>query len=142
MFRALAGWTVLAFVLVTLALPAQEAQEAVTLRTFVAPAYPAQAKAERKQGPAILELDVAADGSVKSVRIVKAYPIFGEFAADALGKWRFNPLSHDITLNVTVDFLLVDGGCDDPCGGTKVSADLPNTVRVEASAPCVTITEP
>lgn len=57
------------------------------------PAYPVQAVRSRWQGVVLLEIDVAVDGSVRSVRVSRSsgYTVLDEAAITAVGQWRFIP---------------------------------------------------
>ena len=59
----------------------------------VIPKYPESLAAKEEIGGAIIELTVKADGTVKSVRTLRAsHPEFGQAAEAALGQWTFNPV--------------------------------------------------
>lgn len=56
------------------------------------PLYPAELKAARVTGEAVIAFVVDVDGSVKDARIVKATePAFGEAALAAVSTWKFEP---------------------------------------------------
>ncbi len=58
----------------------------------VIPGYPETLAAKGEIGGAIIELIIKADGTVKSVRTLRAsHPEFGQAAETALGQWVFNP---------------------------------------------------
>jgi TonB family protein len=57
--------------------------------TKVAPAYPELAKRMHIQGSVKLEVDVKADGFVKSTRVIGGNPVLVQAAADAVSKWKF-----------------------------------------------------
>ena len=58
----------------------------------VIPKYPDSLKATGETGGAIVELTIRADGTVKSIRTLRAsHPDFGRAAEAALGQWTFNP---------------------------------------------------
>ena len=56
------------------------------------PKYPANLLAAGEIGGAIVELTISADGTVKSIRTLRAsHPEFAQAAEAALGQWTFNP---------------------------------------------------
>ena len=58
----------------------------------VIPLYPESLAAKDEIGGAIVELTIRADGTVKSVRTVRAsHPEFAQAAETALGQWTFKP---------------------------------------------------
>ena len=77
----------------------------------VAPAYPAIARAAHVEGVVILEVVIAADGSVRDVRILRSIPLFDAAATEAVRQWRFSPTLLNgervpIVMTVTVAFRL------------------------------------
>src|SRR6266581_6876601 len=106
--------------------------DAVSVRHFVAPTYPATAWLSRIQGTAVAEVAIRADGAVDSVKVISAHPMFREPLETALKQWLFQT-SAATTLRVTTRFQL-DADC--PLTGsqepdkryyiqTQASADLP-----------------
>jgi TonB family protein len=64
----------------------------------VQPLYPAELKAARKTGEAVISFVVDVDGSVKNLRVEKATePAFGEAALAAVAAWEFEPGSKNGT---------------------------------------------
>jgi len=58
----------------------------------VQPSYPAELKAARVTGEAVISFVVDANGSVKNLRVEKATePAFGEAALAAVAAWEFEP---------------------------------------------------
>ncbi len=57
----------------------------------VNPVYPPQAKTERIAGPVVLEIRVAKDGTVSSIRTVSGNPQLTSAAVDAVRKWQYSP---------------------------------------------------
>src|SRR6266849_8859127 len=109
----------------------------VTVRHFVAPAYPDAAWLARIQGTVVSEVAIKPDGTVDSVNLVSAHPIFRKSVKTALKQWVFE-VSTATTLKITAQFLL-DADC--PLTGsqepdkryyvqTQVSADLPSHIDV------------
>lgn len=120
--------------------------DAVSVRYFVAPAYPATAWLSRIQGTAVAEVAIKADGAVDSVKVVSAHPMFREPLETALKQWLFQT-SAATTLKVTTRFQ-VEADC--PLTGsqepgkfyyvqTQVSADLPANIEVKTCLPITAI---
>lgn len=116
---------------------AQTTAGGLRVKKFVAPAYPAAARENRMQGAAITELQVSADGTIGSVKIVDAAPAFHDYVEAALRQWVFEPIPQPATLRVTVKFVLDSCGKVAPhqvapqlFGETLVQADLPEMVEI------------
>ena len=61
------------------------------LRTRVEPTYPQEAIAAHRSGDVVLEVVVAQDGSVTSIRTRSGDPLLAPAAADAIRNWRYEP---------------------------------------------------
>jgi len=116
---------------------AQTPSGGLRVKKFVAPAYPAAARENRMQGTTITELQVRADGTIGSVKVVDAAPVFHDYVEAALKQWVFDPIPQPATLRVTVKFFLDSCGKAGPhqeapqlFGETLVQADLPETVEI------------
>jgi protein TonB len=75
----------------------------------VEPTYPAQALAQRLEGPVVLQVWVARDGSVRDLKLVTGYFLLGRAAFDAVRQWRFKPFAQagraiDFQTSVTLNF--------------------------------------
>jgi TonB family protein len=70
----------------------EEAERALLVHT-VNPEYPAEALAQKLQGPVVLQARVGRDGSVEDLKIVRGYFILGRAAIAAVKQWRFQPYS-------------------------------------------------
>jgi TonB family protein len=86
-----------------------EAEDRLVRRTE--PEYPAAARATRRVGEVVLEVHVAEDGSVSSVRTVKGDPLLAAAATEAVRNWRYQPYRlHDrpsqFHTDVTLSFTL------------------------------------
>jgi len=57
----------------------------------VEPEYPEEARAAHRTGDVVLEVEVAEDGSVTSVRTLAGDPLLAEAAATAVRSWRYRP---------------------------------------------------
>ncbi|MGB9236278.1 MAG: TonB family protein [Terriglobales bacterium] len=66
------------------------------LLSRVEPQYPAAALAAHLSGRVVLEINVAENGTVSSVRTLIGDPVFGAAAAEAVRTWRYQPYrAHD-----------------------------------------------
>jgi len=66
--------------------------EAPRVLERVQPVYTRAAIAARLEGPVILELVIAEDGSVENVRVLRKLPLgLTESAVAAVRRWRFEP---------------------------------------------------
>ena len=76
--------------------PAANEAPKPSLHSIVQPVYPAAFVASNTPGGAILELVIAADGTVKSVKVMRAsHPEFAQSAQEAVAKWIFTPAQKD-----------------------------------------------
>lgn len=55
----------------------------------VEPQYPEEARRQGIQGAVVLDLHIAADGSVQDVRVASGAPLLAQAASDAVKQWRF-----------------------------------------------------
>jgi len=75
-------------------LPPEKAEDRLLNR--VEPDYPADALAEHRSGNVVLEVDVAEDGAVSSVRPKSGDPLLTAAAVQAVRNWHYQPFrSHD-----------------------------------------------
>ena len=77
----------------------------------VKPVYPAIAQSARVQGVVILELAIAADGSVTEAKVLRSIPLLDQAAIDAVRQWKFTPTvlagaAVPVIMTVTVNFTL------------------------------------
>lgn len=72
-----------------LQLPADQAEK--TLLTRVEPQYPEAARQQKIQGNVVLDVHVAADGSVQDVQVVGGPPQLAPSAIAAVKQWKFRP---------------------------------------------------
>jgi periplasmic protein TonB len=75
----------------------------------VDPDYPTQALQQHLEGPVVLQAWIAKDGSVRDLKLMKGYFIFGRAALDAVKQWRFRPYvlngkAIDFQTSITVNF--------------------------------------
>jgi protein TonB len=78
---------------------------------YVAPEYPALARAARREGTVILEAVLDTDGRVREVRVLRSVPLLDDAALEAVRQWRFTPTLLNgepvpVVLTVTVVFSL------------------------------------
>jgi periplasmic protein TonB len=77
----------------------------------VAPAYPALARAARRDGVVILEAVIGDDGKVRSLRVLRSIDLLDQAAVDAVRQWQFTPTLLNgepvpVVMTVTVSFVL------------------------------------
>ena len=75
----------------------------------VEPEYPAQALQQRIEGPVVLQVWIAKDGSVRDLKMVKGYFVLGRAAIDAVRQWRFKPYTQngktmEFQTTITINF--------------------------------------
>jgi periplasmic protein TonB len=75
------------------------------------PHYPAKARATRRSGNVVLEVQVAEDGSVSNVRTLSGDPILAAAATEAVRNWRYQPYRQNdhpaqFQTDVTLSFAL------------------------------------
>ena len=75
------------------------------VRNKVAPAYPEMAKRMSLSGAVKLEVVVAANGSVKSVKALGGHPVLIDAAVSAVKQWRYEP-GDEAVVPVEVKFVL------------------------------------
>jgi TonB family protein len=66
-------------------------QADLRLLSRIEPQYPADALAAHRSGDVVLEVLVAEDGSVASIRTLTGDPLLAAAAADAVRQWRYEP---------------------------------------------------
>lgn len=80
------------------------AQEDRRLKTKVAPIYPELARKMAVTGIVKLQVTIAANGTVKSAKVVGGHPLLVDPAMDAVRKWKFEPGPEDSTQIVECRF--------------------------------------
>ena len=75
----------------------------------VEPLYPSQALSQHLDGPVVLQVRVAKDGSIRDLKLVRGYFLLGRAAYDAVKLWRFKPFAPngkpvEFLTNVTIVF--------------------------------------
>jgi TonB family protein len=87
---------------------------------YVAPVYPALARAANIQGAVVVEATIGPDGNVQDVTIARSNPLLDKAALDAVRQWQFAPTRLNgtavpVIMTVTVNFALeLDAR---PCAG-------------------------
>jgi TonB family protein len=66
-------------------------QAELRLLSRIEPQYPADALAAHRSGDVVLEVLVAEDGSVASIRTLTGDPLLAAAAADAVRQWLYEP---------------------------------------------------
>jgi protein TonB len=69
----------------------------------VAPVYPQMAKQYQVSGAVKLEVTVAADGSVRSAKVIAGHPMLTSAAVDAVSHWRYEQ-GAEVVETVVVNF--------------------------------------
>ena len=86
-------------------------QAAARLLSRSEPEYPPKARSARRTGNVVLEVRVAEDGSVSSIRTLSGDPVLATAAAEAVRNWRYEPyrlndrpaqFDTDVTLSFTL----------------------------------------
>jgi len=77
----------------------------------VRPAYPADAKAARVQGPVRLRATIGKDGAVEAIRVLDGDPALVAAAVDAVKQWQYEPAMVDgapaaVITDIDVNFTL------------------------------------
>ncbi len=87
------------------------------IETMVQPQYPAQALAAGVSGKVDLDFRIAADGSVRDIRVRHAQPagVFEQAAIAALKHWRFSARAIDSTSRYARSFAFTQASALDPC---------------------------
>jgi TonB family protein len=99
----LLGSAILSTLLVVPGLQAQEeGQRKATVR--VSPSYPDLARRMNVSGTVRLEVTIAPDGKVTSVKPIGGHPVLVEAADQAVWKWKFQPANSATTEVVAVQF--------------------------------------
>jgi TonB family protein len=81
----------------------------------VQPVYPKEAKAKGMQGTVVLSATIAADGTVKDIKVESGDQFLRQAAVDAVSQWRYAPyrvegVAVDVKSNISVNFSLGLGG--------------------------------
>jgi outer membrane biosynthesis protein TonB len=91
----------MALMLSTANLPAQDARKAIT---NPAPPYPEVAKKFRLTGIVKVQVVIATDGHIKSVRPIGGHPVLVDSVKETLKDWKYAPASSETTTVLEFDF--------------------------------------
>jgi TonB family protein len=91
----------MALSLSTANLPAQEPRKVIS---NPAPPYPEMAKQFHLEGSVKVQAVIAADGRIKSTRVIGGHPVLVDAVKEALKKWRYAPASGESTTILEFDF--------------------------------------
>lgn len=83
---------------------AQADEGARKIRTKINPAYPALAKRMNITGTVKVEVVVAANGTVKSTKVIGGHPLLIDPAIDAVKQWKYEPAPAETTSTVVFHF--------------------------------------
>ena len=103
-----------------------------TLKYFVAPAYPPEARAAKKQGTVTARLTVDASGTPQ-VKIESGDSELAESVVSALEKWRFTPAEKPRTITATFTFAIAGDATD--AMRTTVAGSSPLNLVIAVSPP-------
>jgi len=74
------------------------------IKSRVSPAYPELAKRMNVTGSVKVQVVIAANGSVKSTKVIGGHPLLVEPAVDAVRKWKYEPSNEETTETVEFKF--------------------------------------
>jgi TonB family protein len=77
----------------------------------VEPEYPDAARQQNVQGAVVLEVHIAADGSVQDIQVISGPPLLAQASSDAVKHWKFKPRAvngHPVEMQtkITLNFRL------------------------------------
>ena len=91
-----------------IALPGLVAEGSRTVKVRVQPVYPELARRMNITGTVKLQVTIAADGSVKSIRPVGGHPLLIDSAINAVKAWKFEKAGDETTDVVSITFARPD----------------------------------
>ena len=77
-----------------------------TLIHRVEPEYPEYARAQKIEGPVVLEVQIGRDGAVEQVKLTNGPPLLAQAATDAVKQWQYSPTylnREPVEIKTTVD---------------------------------------
>ncbi len=89
-----------------LAIPARAA-DVRAVKSRVPPVYPEIAKRMRIEGSVMVEVKVDAVGKVSEVKTLSGNRVVSSAAEEAVRRWKFEPGSGQSTIDVSINFTLV-----------------------------------
>lgn len=84
--------------------PTPPVQENRKTKFIIQPEYPELAKKNNISGTARVQALIAADGTVKEVKVLGGSPVLAQAAVDAVKKWKYEPASTATTAVLKFDF--------------------------------------
>jgi TonB family protein len=100
----------------------------VSVQHFESPLYDPVAQRARRQGDAVLKVQIAPDGSVRDAQGIQGDPLLVRNATNNIRTWKFNQ-GDERTFNITYEYRLLPPEIE--CGAeTTVTFDLPSRLRV------------
>src|SRR5262249_51648628 len=81
-----------------------QAQDGRKAKFSLQPTYPELARKNNIQGTARLQVVVAADGSIKDIKVLGGSPVLVQAAVDAVKKWKYETASAESTVILKFDF--------------------------------------
>lgn len=108
--------------------------DVVCAKHVLAPSYPRLAWLARLTGTVSLDVQVAADGRVRSATGSGAHKLLNSTAEENIREWTFCPSSEGVTLEVTYVFRFEGQGQNEQ-SPPRVLLDLPNRVEIIAHPP-------
>jgi len=119
----------------------------VVLRTLriekVDPLYPPNAIRDRIQGTVVLDVRIAASGSVENVSLLSGHPVLAPAAIEAVKQWRYKPymvngepgpVESTVRLNFTISENDPQGSVNESSPEPKFPSPAPVPQRVRVSA--------
>src|SRR5437879_1302053 len=110
----------------------------ISVQKFEQPKYPPIARQARIMGLVNIELEVHADGSVGTVRVVKGHPIFTDAVLKSLKGWRFAcngcKFGERFVHTMAVSFELSD---EVDSSDTRFNYEFPDVVHVITGIPTI-----
>jgi TonB family protein len=79
-------------------------QEGRKIKFSVQPSYPDLARKNNIQGSTRLQLAVAADGSIKDIKVLGGNPVLVQASVEAVKKWKYEAAPGESTAFVKFDF--------------------------------------
>ena len=74
------------------------------VKTRVSPVYPDLAKRMKIAGTVKVEVVIAANGSVKSTKVIGGHPLLVDPSVEAVKRWKYEPASGDTVETVEFKF--------------------------------------
>jgi TonB family protein len=103
----------------------------------VQPVYPKEAILKSLQGIVVMSGTIAADGTVKDIKVVSGDLILRQAAVDAASQWRYAPyrvegVAVDVKSNISVNFTMGLGGTQYDVGQAAQGANVVNAGATQA----------